>query len=80
MRQLESEAFTHTSGKGMEISPYGLKLIELCFAATSGDLAVWILSVLRLTLTRFVAVGAVELSAFGLLDGLADRELPVLEA
>jgi hypothetical protein len=63
----------------MEASPYGLKLIELCSPDTSGDLAVWILSELLLTLTRFVAMGAVELSAFAVIDGLVGRELPELE-
>jgi hypothetical protein len=74
MCQFESEAITHISGKGIDDSSRGLKQIELCSPATSGVLAVWILSKLLLTLTRFVAVGAVELVAFALLDGLVDRE------
>jgi hypothetical protein len=41
----------------------------------SGDLAVWILSKLLLTLTRFVA-GVVEPS----ISGLSDLELPELDA
>jgi hypothetical protein len=45
----------------------------------SGDLAFWILSELLLTLTRFVAAGAIDPSALALLDGLVDRELTMLE-
>jgi hypothetical protein len=78
MCQLVSEAITHTSGKGIDASLQGLKSIELCCPGMSGDLAVGILSKLLLTLTRFVAVGAVEPSASALLDGLVDPEL-VLE-
>ena len=45
----------------------------------SGDLAVWILSKLLLTLTRFVAAGVVEPSVLAPLNGLTDLELPELD-
>jgi hypothetical protein len=45
----------------------------------SGDLAVWILSELLLTLTRFVATGGVEESVLMPINGLADLELPELD-
>ena len=45
----------------------------------SGVLAVWILSKLLLTLTRFVATGAVEPSVLIPINGLAGLEVLELE-
>jgi hypothetical protein len=59
---------------------YAWKSMALC-PSMSGDLAVAILSVLRLTLTRLVATGDEESSTLALLDcpGLSGLELPTLE-
>ena len=71
---VRSNQSTNTSGKGMDTLSYAWKSTARC--SMSGDLVVWTLSELRLTLTRFVAAGVPEPSVLVPLDspGLADLD------